>query len=205
MMRASPTTVRARVFRECGSAMASAVRSLGLIGLVWWAICLEGFAAAPPEYKVKAQLLVNFATCATWPDRTFDDTNSPVIVGIVGKDPFEGFLEAAVEANSRTRRPGRPLVIRKVSTEAEMKECHILFFAASERRRWRDVRQRLKGEPIMTVGEMEDFLEQGGVINFMLKGQLVRFDISVDSAKTAQLRLDARLLSVADTVVGKYD
>lgn len=185
--------------------MASTVRDLGLIGLVWWAICLHGFAAAPPEYKVKAQLLVNFAACATWPDRTFDHTNSPVIVGIVGKDPFEGFLEAAVEASSRTRRPGRSLAIRKVSTEAEMKECHILFFAASERRRWRDVRQRLKGEPIMTVGETEDFLEQGGVIKFMLKDQLVRFDISVDSAKTAQLRLDARLLSVADTVVGKYD
>lgn len=181
------------------------MRGLGLLGVVWWSVCGDVFAAAPPEYKVKAQLLVSFATCATWPDRAIDDTNSPVIVGIVGKDPFEGFLEAAIENNSRARRAGRPLVIRRVNAETEMKECHILFFASTERRRWRDVRQRLKSASILTVGEMDDFLEQGGVINFMLKGQLVRFDISVDSAKAARLRLDAKLLSVADTVVGKYD
>ena len=86
-----------------------------------------------------------------------------------------------------------------------MKECHILFVASSERRRWRDVRQRLKGAPVLTVGEFDDFLDQGGVINFLLKGQLVRFEISLESAKAAGLRLDARLLSVADSVRGKYD
>lgn len=203
MTRTSSTTQRSEALRDC--AAAATIRGLGLMSFVWWVMCLDVFAAAPPEYKVKAQLLVNFAACATWPGKTFQDTNAPVIVGIVGKDPFEGFLDAAVEANSRARRPGRALVIRKVIAESEMRECHILFFASSERRRWRDVRQRLKGEPILTVGEMDDFLEDGGVINFMLKGQLVRFDISVDSAKAARLTLDARLLSVADTVVGKYD
>lgn len=164
-------------------------------------------AAAPvaPEYQVKAQLLVNFATFVTWPGKVFSNTNSPLVIGISGKDPFEGFLEAAVEAHSRSRRTGRALVIRRVSTETEMKACQILFVASSERRRWRELKQRLKGAPILTVGETEDFLDQAGVINFLLKGQLVRFEISLESAKAAGLRLDARLLSVADSVRGKYD
>lgn len=160
---------------------------------------------AAPEYQVKAQLLVNFATYATWPDKAFSSTNSPVVIGIAGKDPFGSFLEAAVEANARSQRAGRALVVRRAGSEAEMKECHILFVASSERRRWRDVRQRLKGAPVLTVGEFDDFLDQGGVINFLLKGQLVRFEISLESAKAAGLRLDARLLSVADSVRGKYD
>ena len=182
-------------------------RCMWLLVLVCWPVCAELVAAGPvaPEYKVKAQLLVNFATYVTWPEQAFSSTNSPVVIGVAGKDPFESFLEAAVEANSRNRRAGRALVVRRVGTEAEMKECHILFVASSERRRWRDVRQRLKEAPVLTVGEMDEFLEQGGVVNFLLKGQSVRFEISLESAKAAGLRLDARLLGVADSVRGKYD
>ncbi len=159
-------------------------------------------ATVAPEYQIKAQLLVNLSTFTTWPAGTFETTNSPIVIGIVGKDPFNQFLEKAVEARARG---GRPLKLKHVGTDAEIKECHILFVSSSERRRLKDLKQRWKAAPILTVGEADEFLDNGGIINFVLKGQLVRFEISVESAKAAGLKLDAKLLSVADSVRGKYD
>ena len=80
-----------------------------------------------------------------------------------------------------------------------------MFVSSSERRRLRELRDRLKGVPVLTVGETEDFLDQGGIINFMLKGQSIRFEISVLSAQSAGLKLDARLLGAANAVRGKYE
>ena len=159
-------------------------------------------ATVAPEYQIKAQLLVNLSTFTTWPAGTFDTTNSPIVIGIVGKDPFELFLEKAVDAKAKS---GRPMKLKRIGSDAEIKECHILFVSPSERRRLKDLRQRWKGAPILTVGEADEFLDNGGIINFVLKGQLVRFEISVGAAKAAGLKLDAKLLSVADSVRGKYD
>lgn len=185
---------RGALWRMAGGFLVGIVL-LGLGGIRAW-------SAVAPEYQVKAELLANFAGFVKWPAGTFARSNSPVVIGVVGKDPFERFLEKAVELKTR---PGRPLVMRRVSSDTEMRECQVLFVAASERRRLRDLRQRLKGTSILTVGESEDFLDQGGIINFLLKGQSVRFEISVESAQAAGLRLDAKLLSVADSVRGKYD
>ncbi len=192
-----------------------AVHGLGFAGLNRWlvgwlmaGIALLGHitntagATVAPEYQIKAQLLVNLATFTTWPAETFRTTNSPIVIGIVGKDPFDQFLVKAVDTKAKS---GRPMKLKHVETDAEIKECHILFVAASERRRLKDLKQRWKGSAILTVGEVDEFLDNGGIINFVLKGQLVRFEISVESAKSAGLRLDAKLLSVADSVRGKYD
>ena len=81
----------------------------------------------------------------------------------------------------------------------------MIFIAASERRRLREIFQSMKGLPILTVGEADGFLDQGGVINFLLKGKDLGFEISVKSAQAAGLRLDAKFLEIADSVRGKYD
>jgi len=176
-------------------------------GLILSASLLEGVVSGAPvpdykEYQVKAELLANFAAFVKWPDGTFAATNSPVVIGVVGKDPFDRFLEKAVQAPGR---PGRPLKLRRVTTDTEMRECQVLFVSSSEHRRLREIRDRLKGLPILTVGETDDFLDQGGIINFLLKGQSVRFEISVESAQAAGLRVDAKLLGVANSVRGKYE
>lgn len=159
-------------------------------------------ATVAPEYQVKAQILVNMPSYTIWPEGTFEKTNSPVVIGILGKDPFGPFLAKAVEAGARR---DRPLKLKPIGNDAEIKECHILFVASSERRRLKDLKQRWKGAPVLTVGEADDFLDNGGVIKFVLKENSVRFEISVESAKAAGLGLDANLLRVADAVRGKYE
>ena len=209
-MKALPIHCGAEALVRCGRSgvvcwLRYVVTAVG--GLIVSALFMQGVVSSAPasgyqEYQVKAEFLANFAAFVKWPDGTFPATNSPVVIGVIGKDPFDQYLEKSVQAPNR---PGRPLNLRRVTNDAELKECHVLFVSSSERRRLRELRDRLKGVPVLTVGETEDFLDQGGIINFMLKGQSIRFEISVLSAQSAGLKLDARLLGAANAVRGKYE
>jgi hypothetical protein len=158
-------------------------------------------AEEPPlsEYQVKAALLLNFVRYSDWPANGFAKTNSPYVIGIVGRDPFGTDLENTFEKNVK----GRPFLLKRVSSDQEIRACHLLFVPASERRRSRDLLEKLKGSSVLTVGESADFLDQGGVINLLMKDGSVRFEINLEPARIGRLMLDANLLDLAVSVRGK--
>jgi len=156
--------------------------------------------APPSEYQVKAAQLYKFVRYSDWPARAFADTSSPYVMGVVGRDPFGNDLENVFEGKTVK---GRKFLIQRVSTDQEMRACHLLFVSSSERRRSTDLLKRLAGAPVLTVGESPDFLDHGGMINFRIIDESVRFDINLEPARIARLKLDANLLSVAASVRGK--
>jgi hypothetical protein len=153
-----------------------------------------------PEYQVKAALLLNFVRYTDWPATAFADARSPYVVAVTGRDPFGKDLEKAFEGKTNK---GRAFVLKRVSNEQEMRACHLLFVSSSERRRSREMLEKIKGAPVLTVGESSDFLDQGGVINLLLKNGSVPFEINLEPARIARLKLDANLLAVAVSVRGK--
>jgi hypothetical protein len=159
-------------------------------------------AANFSEYELKAVWMLNFARFTEWPSNAFPNAQAPLVVGVMGKDPFGRALEKAFEGKTVQ---GRRLQIRRLPPDADTCECHILFVAASERRRMRLLMEHLKGQAILSVSESDEFLEQGGVVNFVLKDNAVRFEINVKAAQAARLSLDANLLKVALTVRGRYE
>jgi hypothetical protein len=173
---------------------------VGLVSLL--STNLRSQETAPTEYQVKAVWLLNFARFVEWPTNTFPHDASPFVVGVLGKDPFGKDLERAFE---RKTFRGRPFTFKRISSESERYGCHILFVPSSERRRFREGADKLRRAPVLTVGEGENFLEDGGIINFTLKDNSVRFEIDVKAAQAAKLKLNANLLKVAATVRGKYD
>jgi hypothetical protein len=152
------------------------------------------------EYEVKAALLLHFVRYSDWPAKAFPYAESPYVVGVAGRDPFGKDLEAAFEGKSVK---GRSFLLKRVSSEQEMRTCHVLFVATSERRRAADLLRKLADAPVLTVGESSEFLDQGGMIHLRLKNESVRFDINLEPARNARLKLDANLLKVAASVRGK--
>ncbi len=178
--------------------------------VVLWVVLLSGaspnFSRAQEvtfsEYEVKAAWLLNFARFATWPTNAFISSNAPIVMGIVGKDSFGRSLERAFSGKTVK---GRPLVIKRLVPDQEMPQCHILFVSASEYRRFKDISEKLRTNAVLTVGESDAFLDAGGMVNFVLKEKSIRFEISVQAAQTAGLKLEANLLKVAVSVRGKYE
>jgi YfiR/HmsC-like len=147
------------------------------------------------EYQVKAAFLLNFTKFVDWPSAALPDDGSPISICILGNDPFGGALDLIVEGETVN---ARKLVVLRLHRRPAAKACHVLFVAKSEK----NVPQLLAGlDPgILTVGEGDNFLREGGMIAFVLESRRVRFDINQKKAESAALKVSSKLLSVARTV-----
>jgi hypothetical protein len=144
------------------------------------------------EYAAKAAFLYNFAKYVEWPAHAFPADDSPVIFGVLGENPFGTTLQQIIG----DKRIGmRPLVVRHFETAVEARECHVLFIK-TDRRRTDEAVKAIGTAPVLTVGEAKGFLGAGGVINFFLEGNFIRFEISNDNAKRGGLKLSSKLLSL---------
>jgi YfiR/HmsC-like len=155
---------------------------------------------APKEYEVKAAYLYNFAKFVEWPAGAFDKPQTPYSICVLGTDPFGELLDIAAAESVQ----GRRMTVRRLSDVKGIAGCHILYVAASERRKLPAVLESLGKFPTLTVGEDDDFVRAGGCMRFFLLGDKVRFEINVQATERAHLKVSAKLLSLA-RVVGKAE
>jgi hypothetical protein len=153
-------------------------------------------SSGPSEYQVKAAFLFNFAKFVEWPPESFADTNSPIIIGVLGNNPFGEDLERTVRNKTVE---GRPFVVTQLSSAQGAKNCHILFISSSlsDRRRLAEVLDAVESSPVLTVSEMNRFVQSGGMINFVIEDGRVHFEINNNAARQVGLRISSKLLSLA--------
>src|SRR4051812_19392677 len=156
----------------------------------------NGRAQAPPtEYQLKAAFLYHFAQFVEWPREVFNVPATPFVIGILGDNPFDDELAKAVTGKSINE---HPLVVKEIKTAAEAAtNCHILFICSSEKKRLPAIVAELHDARVLTVGEMPRFTETGGMINFVLEGTKIRFQVNAPAATTAGLKISAKLMSLA--------
>lgn len=146
------------------------------------------------EYQVKAIFLYNFVQFVHWPETSFEGPLAPIRIGVLGYDPFDQALEAAIE-NETVRR--RPLQIIRSYRWEDLRRCHLVFISTSERYRLTEVLRGLSSSPVLTVSEIPGFAERGGAINFFLDAQKVRFEINPTAARRHDIKIGAQLLKLA--------
>jgi hypothetical protein len=170
-----------------------------IAALVTGLFLLAGRTSAEPsrEYDLKAVFLYNFASFVDWPDSAFAGPQAPFVVGILGQDPFGPVLDEVV-AGERVR--DRPLVLRRFSRVEEVRGCHILFVAPSERRQVNDVLSRLKEAPVLTVADFPGFTEVGGGIGFRTEENRLKIDVNAAVLRAAGLTVSSKLLKVARVI-----
>ncbi len=122
-------------------------------------------AKPQPEYRVKAKILRSFASYVEWPESAFNGPRSPFVIGIFGADPFGSEIDEAVDGH---RIGDRPMAVRRLRGFEEADECQIIFISRAERHRQAAILAGLEGRPILTVGETEWFIEDGGGIRLAL-------------------------------------
>lgn len=149
------------------------------------------------EYRIKAAFLYNFAKFVEWPTDAFPDPHMAIVVGIVGEDQFSEVLSQTVAGKTVN---GRELVIRRGKAGENLRNCHLVFISSSEGRHLPQILDSLKGSSVVTVGETERFARLGGVINFFVVGKNVRFEVNVDAAARARLKISSKLLALARIV-----
>lgn len=145
------------------------------------------------EYRVKAAFLLNFTKFIEWPAGELPDSDS-FTVCILGEDPFGSALDQVTQGETVS---GRKLVIMRARPSAP-RSCQVLFVS----RTVRDYSPILSslGRGVLTVGEGDGFLHDGGMIAFVIENRRVRFDIDQSAAVNAGLKISSKLLNVARSV-----
>jgi YfiR/HmsC-like len=146
------------------------------------------------EYKVKAAFIYNFAQFVDWPTSAFESADAPFVVAVVGKDPFNGLLEEVVAGK---RVGGRTVVVQHFDSSAGIGQCQILFVPMTEEGSLGTIIQKMQNKPVLTIGEVDDFTEEGGCFRFFTEDNKMRFEINQDAAEQAGLRISSKLLRLA--------
>jgi YfiR/HmsC-like len=185
--------------RACGAGI-TAVRSW--TALVFCSvILLPGAVAAQTvdasEYQVKAAYLYNFAKFVEWPATSFDGSGGELQICLLGDDPFGPDLRRLIEGKTVG---GHRLAMIAVRDVQQARRCQILFVSASEKNGVGQIIRAMTGASVLTVGDISGFASAGGMINFTLEENRVRFEINPKAAERVHLQLSARLLNVARLV-----
>jgi len=160
---------------------------------------LHGELPKPTESQVQAAYLYNFGNFIQWPANTALGSSVSFTICILGEDPFGSSLNAAVADRAVG---GRAVVAKHIMNAAEAPSCQILFISSSEDTRLNKILQALNRAAVLTVSDMPAFSDQGGMVQFILKGNRVRFEVDLAAARKAGLTLSSELLKLAARVKG---
>jgi hypothetical protein len=163
---------------------------------------LQTHAAPDSEYQVKAVFLFHFTQFVQWPRNAFADRNAPLIIGVLGEDPFGEYLDQTVQGETVD---GRPIAVRRYSRPEDIGEVHVLFISASENDNLESTLAQLQGRSILTVADGEGFAERGVMVRLRTAQNRIRLRINVASVREAGLSVSSKLLRAAEIVTSDSD
>jgi hypothetical protein len=151
----------------------------------------SGLAQAhPTEADVKAAYLVNFGKFVRYPDTPSNSFD----ICLVGHDPVAPMLESGAADESIEN---HPVHIKQFDKASDARGCAIVFMGVSEAGRIEKDLGALHGSNALTVSDLPQFIDHGGMIQFVLQDNRVRFAVNLSSAVRARLALSSELLKVA--------
>jgi hypothetical protein len=163
-----------------------------------WGSALVESQARPAEYDVKAAYLLNFGkfvrVSSNAPAREHFD------ICMIGPDPMGHVLDSLATGEQVD---GRPVRIRRVEDAADARSCDIAYFSTNDTARIDSELAALRNSDALTVSDAPNFLEHGGMIQFVLVAQRVRFSVNLNAVHRTHLVLSSELLRVALSVTGK--
>lgn len=175
--------------------MALLRRPAALLALLFAVPALLG-AQTASEYDVKAAFLYNFAKFVDWPPEAFPDPNS-LKVCVLGDDPFGKSLRSVAGEQVGSHK----LTVMQADSLSKPAGCQILFISHSERDKLQQILSTVRDSPVLTVGDTDGFATRGVIINFVLEGSKVRFEINTESADRAGIKISSKLLQLAKRIV----
>ncbi|GAB6095271.1 hypothetical protein JCM14469_15230 [Desulfatiferula olefinivorans] len=175
-------------------------RSILFLAAMLWAGLAPGVQASSldksSEDNIKAAYLYNFAKFVTWPESVFETAESPMVCYVMADDALGSILETLENKTVS----GHPLRIRRIRTLAELRDGHLLFIGEGRGRRVSAILDQVADRPLLTVGDVDGFARQGGMIGFIRKGNTIRFQVNLGEVRRSGLVIGSRLLKLAEIV-----
>ena len=166
--------------------------ALAVLSALVWTSTLHA-QSAPTEYQVKAAYLYNFAKFVEWPPMVMSSDTSFNIC-VLGRDPFDSTFQTTIAGETIK---GKNVLVKRIPRAQDGAACQILFISSSEEARLKDILAVLDKTSVLTVSDMPQFTQRGGMIQFVTEAKRVRFEVNLTSAERTGLTLSSQLLKVA--------
>ena len=173
--------------------LASAALAWALLGVA----SSQGQHAKPTEYEVKATYLYSFSKFVDWPARANQSQSDTFAICVLGQDPFGPALDGILSEETVA---GKKAVARRIPTPQDALNCRVLFISASENSRLKQILAALHDASVLTVSDLPQFTQRGGMVQFIPEGNRIRFEVNLATAEHAGLTLSSELLKVAMNV-----
>jgi hypothetical protein len=150
------------------------------------------------EYRLKAIFLQKFALFIEWPESsTMNDSTTPFILGVYGKNPFGNELKKLYHSQTIKN---KSVEIRYIKNVAEVVACHLVFISPISQYELNRILDTTQGKPVLTMSDSEGFAKKGVMINFYINENKLGFEINQAAARKAGLIFNFRLLRLARIV-----
>jgi YfiR/HmsC-like len=159
----------------------------------------HGQQTRPQDNEVKAAYLFNFGRFATWPASATAAEGPSINVCVIGRDPFGTVLDSTLAGETID---GKNVAVKRIMAAKDAAGCRILFVSASEELQVSQILEVIGRAAVLTVSDLPGFTARGGMIQFVLQDNRVRFEVNLAAAEQANLKLSSELLKVATTVRG---
>jgi YfiR/HmsC-like len=163
-------------------------------------IPLQAQLATTAENRAKANFLAKVPSFIDWPEEALPSGPASFVICIIGD--FSLGVPLSESIGGRTLHEKRA-EIRGARTEQELHSCHILFVSRFERKRYDRVLGSVRGLNVLTIGETPEFLDAGGIVTFSMREETLQFDVNLEAANKAHLKISSRLLVLARHVVNR--
>jgi hypothetical protein len=176
-----------------------------------------------PEFKVKAAYIYKFIMFVTWPgegqeaasppsSRQVSETASPVAsprsgenplrIAVLGTSPFKNYFNEIdgtyLHAKSRHLAVTYLGPYRK---DCDLERYEILYVSSSEQNNLTEILQNIDSAPVLTVSDINGFVEAGGIIEFHTVSGRIRFAVNLRRANAAGLTISSKMLRAAVRVL----
>lgn len=177
-------------------------RRLVFIPIIFILLQNNAIAATSDMYSeraldIQAAFLVRFCSYVKWPEGSFSSSDAPVVIGIIGKDPFGSRLDKVARSFKVN---GRSVEIRRFKDISSVDQVHILFISSSEASQLEEITREMENRPVLLVSNIHGFLASSGMVNFVMMDNKICFNISRTNTQKAGLTISSKLLSVAHEI-----
>jgi hypothetical protein len=163
----------------------------------YFVLTVPAIGQVSKEYQLKAVFLWRLAQFTQWPSDAFETADSPIIICLLGDNPFDGALNAAVAGETAH---GRKFVVQHHRAVEQLQTCHILYMAAAGPRQAKEITAALARRSVLTARDGGIASSYPTVIQFITEQSKIRLQINLKAAAAARLVLDPRLLRSAQII-----
>jgi hypothetical protein len=156
-----------------------------------------GWGQSVTDDQVKAAYIFNFAKFIEWPPQVFSASGAPMTFCVLGRSPVVDELDSSMGGKSIN---GHTIMVKHLHAPDEIKDCHLIFLAASAGKQQQKLIQAAKGSAVLLVAETPGFARSGGTINFITESGRLLFEVNINAAESAHLKISSKLLALARIV-----